>query len=665
MMLAIGGQAMALVHPDDAPDFAGCEGSAVVFWEFLNAGCMPTSDEADPPYYYDPEPEFPPTFGSRHWDDPTEDSGWGCSYGSPCWTWSNGVFTILSEDSFNQSIPFRGEKQYLRQYFQVVHTLVPDLQPEDYRWPIGLGLELWDMSVYEEDGWTGCPTGYENLDGDGYLNGAENVPPQIHYPLGGGWYKSIWINDFDDDGSLLTENATEVDLDAATHTACIIGMDFSPEPPFNQTFQIEEIVLDFIWFDDPCGLDIPTTACWRPSQAPAIAYDTNDMPIYEPEDPEEYGPPAAGPTDGQLQVCLNWRPGEDPLFPNDPAHYAPVFNCKVQVDPDPNDLTPHGEFTFPESTDPNGSIDLYFTQANWDVPQNVIVAAVKDTDKEGPEAYAITLTSTIDIADCNFGGPGCEPVFITRKVLVIDNDIPFVSTLPTTPIELSENNPGVVKTMSVRLSHQPADPCGVVVLVSPEGPYSSEDEAETMYMIDPNFLEWAPLRGEPNHMTFTPHTAGTAGQPATWTPANCVVAGGTYSLANMISCWNVPLTISIYAVDNEILGEPWMPNIEGSVIFTPISNDEWYRVPWLELSEARLPVEVEDSGGDAEEASVAVRIEDNECGCLGYDIADVTGGEDGEPDCIVNLADIAVVMGDWLKCTEPHVDGCGKSWEFE
>ena len=251
VVLAIVGQAAALKYPHDSPSFAGCENSGYVFWEFTDDGCMPTSDEFDPPYDYAP-PLADPTFGSRHWDDPTPGSGWGGGYGGELWTWSDGVFTVLSEDAITQSIPERGSKQYLRQYFEVVHTLVPGLPQSDNRWPIGFSVEIWDLSGL---GWTGCPQGYET--GSGYLGGYEDIPPEIHYEIPGapGWYKSIWVHDFSMDGVFGPQDGFN-DLFDATHTACIVGMDLDPES--GEIFQIEEVVIDFIWFDDPCGNDIPT-----------------------------------------------------------------------------------------------------------------------------------------------------------------------------------------------------------------------------------------------------------------------------------------------------------------------------------------------------------------------------------------------------------------------
>ncbi len=65
VILGITTPAVALIYPPHSPDFAGCENSGQVIWEFLEDGCMPTSEVADPAYYFDPDlPEA--TFGTRY-----------------------------------------------------------------------------------------------------------------------------------------------------------------------------------------------------------------------------------------------------------------------------------------------------------------------------------------------------------------------------------------------------------------------------------------------------------------------------------------------------------------------------------------------------------------------------------------------------------------------
>ena len=57
------------------------------------------------------------------------------------------------------------------------------------------------------------------------------------------------------------------------------------------------------------------------------------------------------------------------------------------------------------------------------------VQAVADLEREGGQrgqSYPIELTVTIDIADCNFGGPACDPVVVTNGISVVDNDIPYL-----------------------------------------------------------------------------------------------------------------------------------------------------------------------------------------------------------------------------------------------
>ncbi len=218
ILLAIGAPAAGLVHPDDAPDWAGCENSGAIWWEFEQDGCVPTSNEIDPAYGYNP-PLVDPTFGTRYED------------GGPQWTWADGIHAVDFEDAFNQPVPERGGKQYLRQYLQVVHTMVSAPDPS----LIGLALEIWNMQD-----WTGCPQEYITLPGDGYLGGYEFPEPTSIVDLGGGWFKSIWVTEFSTDGSVGEYSFT--DLYEATHTSCMFGMDVP-----TTGLQLEEVKIDLIW----------------------------------------------------------------------------------------------------------------------------------------------------------------------------------------------------------------------------------------------------------------------------------------------------------------------------------------------------------------------------------------------------------------------------------
>jgi hypothetical protein len=589
IVLAVAGQSWALKYPDIAPDFTCCDNRGWVIWEFIDDYCLPTSDEFNPPYEYVPGPAVePPTFGSRHWDDPTDDAGWGGSYGEDLWTYSDGKYSVEAEDSFNQSIPHRGEKQFLRQYFQVVHTM-PEGDTSEFG-IIGLLLELWDMSVL---GWTGCPQGYENLPGDGYLGGGLVFPsPDVSYeiPDSNGWYKSMWITDFWQDTACTTGYAAEedIDLDLATHAVCIVGVDLDRPA---QIYQIEEVILDFIWFDEADGSDIPTTSCCCPPPN-RIIVDTNDIPIYEPQDTG--GPPPAGPTDGQLQVSLAWQPGGSLGYP--------PFTAKVVINPDPNnEVTPNADFTFPASTEPNGVVRLIFNETNWDRYQNVHVAATQDTLREGNESGNVEFTVTIDIADCNFGGPGCEPVTRRYGIAVVDNDTPYISVLPSGQFMdvLSENDPCVPRCVNVTLSHQPTD--NVEVLVTRESDF--EILLESMSVMDPN------------HLLFDPCN------------------------------YNVPQQICLEARDDEELAEAWLEWITGEIHLNGSSVDIRYRS--------------EDEGGELEPTEVDFNVQDNDCGAWGYDRLDVN------EDCYVNLGDVALLYSQWLFCTKRFEDPeCDSLWNL-
>jgi hypothetical protein len=472
MVLAIAAPAGALRFPDEPPPFAGCANSGMVFWEFLMDGCEPTSDEFDP-YTFDPAlPD--PTFGTRYAD------------GGPVWTWSTGdgstgIYTCDDEDSLNGSIPVRGDKTYMRMYFQVVHTLVESDDPS----LIGMGLELWNMGD-----WPGCP---ENGEGTGeYLNGYEFPAPTSSVDLGGGWWKSIWVADFSEDGDVWTDFGGEGEFDGiefgdlydATHTTAIIAMgDFG-----GTGFDMEEVIMDYVWFNNPDGSDIPDAPCTR-GVDPPVTVDTNDIPIYEPQDAG--GPPPMGPTEGQLLVSLGWRPGEDLGYPN--------FTATVVIDPNMDGPGPNADFVFPAGepepptgppNQPYGFVTLTFTEADWNIPQSVIVEAVEDLLREGDESNNVELTVTIDIADPNFGSDPCEPVTRTKGIFVVDNDIPYISVLPPGYIEdvLSENNPGAPRCVNVTLSHKPTSNVEVRAFIESE----YDLLANSMVVMDPNLLHFTP-----------------------------------------------------------------------------------------------------------------------------------------------------------------------------
>ena len=584
MVLAIATPAVALIWEPHTPGFAGCPGSGQVIWEFTEPGCMPTSDVADPPYFFDPcVPD--PVFGTSYTD------------GGPVvgWTWSGGVYTVNGEDGLNQPIPDSGGKRYLRMYIEVVHTMVESDDPS----LIGFAMEIWNR--YD---WSGCPTGAA-LGGD--YDGYYFEPPIETFDLGGGWHQSYWVFDFSSEVGAEFESSI---LQEATHTAALFGMlDVGNVYPFD----IEEVYINYIWYDNADGSDIPTEDCIvlpEPGKKPLFV-DVNDIPIYEPQDAD--GPPPLGPTEGQLQVSLGWQPGEDPCYPNDPCYYAAGFTATVVIDPNTEGDGLNEDFTF-VGGDSTGSVTLIFDSNNWDDYQNVHVKATEDLLKEGLETFKVELTVTIDIADCNFGGIGCDPVVENSSVRVYDNDIPYISVLPTGHLwrVLTENSPGVQRCVDIRLSHKPCDPCNPTDChdVEVRGELASNFDIllENMVVMDPNFEEWT----DPNHLLFT--------------PAN----------------YNQNQQICLEAIDDPCLAEAWLEWVPGVLLLNGISDDPRYN------SEAE--------GGELEETIVNFNVRDNECGSAGYPPYDLN------EDCYVDLSEVAVLLADWLRCTEPHVDGCKKSW---
>jgi len=373
------------------------------------------------------------------------------------------------------------------------------------------------------------------------------------------------------------------------------------------------------------------------ADVPAITVDSNDIPVYEqqdcaPGDPCDCGPPVppSDKPDGQLLVSLAWQPGDGLGYP--------AFTATVTVDPNVVGPGPHADFTFPDSVAADGSVDLTFTEANWDVPQNVIVQVVSDTDREGEDedSYPIELTVTIDIADPNFGSDPCSPVVVESSVGVVDNDVPFVSALPN-EIELSENDPCVCVDVKVRLSHRP----DYVVYVRVEKGEAGVFMAPKMACLDPP-LEPDEGPNDPNIMTFT------------------TVDDAAFDPGTMTSGWNVEQTITVCPIDNDELAKAWKEWIKGEIYMPPYSEDVRYleetRNPDGSKADDPCTSEEEKSDGEADGAIVDVKVQDNECGAVGF------AKVDANEDCTVGLGDIAYLYEQWLYCTDPYEDGCDKSW---
>ncbi|MHC4216087.1 MAG: hypothetical protein ACYSWP_22265 [Planctomycetota bacterium] len=583
IVLAIATPAVALIYPPHSPEFPCCDNSGQVIWEFLEDGCMPTSEVADPPYYFNPD--LPnPTFGTRYLD------------GGPDWTWSAGTYLVENEDSLNQPIPISDDKPYLRMFFEVTHTLV---ESEDESL-IGMGLEVWGLQD-----WTGCPALSGN-DGDigPYLGGYEFPVPTATFDVGGGWYQSYWEFDFSEDGSV----GDEFDLPEVSHTTAIIGMgDFGAAG-----FQLEEVYLNYIWFAETDGSDIPTEDCESIVIASKKAIIANvPEKLYEPQD-DPCTPVAQGPTSGTLDVKLAWRPGENLGYPN--------FTATVLVDPDPNqEITYHSDFRLTDSTEPNDNVTLTFTQANWDTFQQVNVVITDDQELEGTEVTNVEYVVTIDIDDPNFGGPGYDPVSKKRGFVIVDNDIPFIAYELVDPCKplvgtLTENDPCIPVCVGVRLSHIPDSDVDVFVFRESEFGLL----LDTMSAMDPPLGE----ADDPNRLTFTP--------------------------ANYRTLQN----ICIEAFDDEDRPDAESEWIPGVIIMEPSSEDARYDLE----GESDFAIEALELDFD---------VQDNECGAWGFDPMDTN------EDCVVSLSEIVAVYADWQNCTDPYDAGlnawgdCAAAWAEE
>jgi hypothetical protein len=557
MVLAVAMPALAAIEDVSPPAWGGTTPSANVVWQIDTEYGVPTCTAYDP-YNGDPEIYF------------------GGSEGDQVGTWDSVAGTLEIDDVILMAlveVP-GGPGANLTIRVQIAYEGEPEFT--------GTSLELWDGGRIDIG--AGMPT------------------TAVEDPAESG----VWVQEgtFTPDTPGLKDSGY---LDAGN----IIGINNVG------TFTITGMIIDVIRHDG----DAPTSGPGRyicGFSEPAIAVDSNDLPVYEPQDP--CGPPVLGPTDGQLLVSLAWQPGE-PTYP--------AFAAEVVVDPNVDGDAPHEDFVFPDSDADDGSVMLRFTDANWSDPQLVAVRAVEDLDREGDESYPIELTVTIDIADPNFGNP--TPVVVTDSVDVVDNDVPFVVAVPPA-IEgkLSENDPCVPYCFDVTLSHLPND--DVYVIVDRVSDY--ELVVESMSVMNPPLG----VADDPNRLKFTP---------------------GNY---------DTPQTICLEARDDPCLVEPWEEWIDGMVILTPYSEDVRYNVDWLQPDPYGFPIDVEDSGGEAEEEFVDFDVQDNDCGAVGY------ARFDFNEDCAVDLGEAAALYNQWLFCTlkdgrsQPGVaifTDCDAAWNLQ
>ena len=487
---------------------------------------------------------------------------------------------------------------------------------KNFEFITGTGHKDFSVQItwYLQDGTLPAPLWFYIDDSEGVAGFTEESVEEID--LGGDWTRSTFY--------------------MSTQDPCTMwGDDVNPSYEFIE-----------IGADDPCDLgrtwvlaiDEVTihTICYEGDEPPlgpggdgTIVVEPNIISIYEPFDAG--GPPVQGPVVGNFGVKLGWMP-EEP------------YTVYVTVDPNTEGDGPNEDYII-QGADPDATVTLAFNQSNWDDLQKVHIEARKDVDREGTEIHLLELTSSTDETN---GDPNFRDGWFRMILTVVDNDTRYLSVLPD-EIELSENqappDPCGTKCFDVRLSHQPEAKVGV--WVNAEGDAFSEDEKLTMFIIDPNFEQYPPLYADPNRMTFT-----VSGNPE-------------WNQTTMTSNWDVVQTICVRAKDNNRLFQVNKRYVEGSVVLKPFSEDPGYRVPDLNADGSEAPGDPPDSGGEAVPVTVAVKVEDNECGALGYDHTDIAGDFDTEgnpkPDCLVGLADIAVIYSSWASCTKPY-DGGISGW---
>jgi hypothetical protein len=167
---------------------------------------------------------------------------------------------------------------------------------------------------------------------------------------------------------------------------------------------------------------------------------------------------------------------------------APTSTVTVTVDPDTQTSVGAGQ---------GSPVNLIFTTSNWSTPQSVTVTAIDDTAAEG--SHTSTITHTAASADPNYNGISIRNITAS----VIDNDTAGVTITQTDSVtEVSETGP-TSDTYTIVLDIPPTS--NVVITVNPD------DQTDL--------------------------GAG---------------AGATIDLTFTAANWNVPQTVTVTAVDDEV-----------------------------------------------------------------------------------------------------------------
>ncbi len=229
-----------------------------------------------------------------------------------------------------------------------------------------------------------------------------------------------------------------------------------------------------------------------------------------------------------------------------------------------------------------GPLTLTFTPDNWDIPQTVEVEAFDDLIEEFD--HMVIIRHTTEPNSLTPGGP-IDPAFVNGfagyvKVNITDNEAPDVRIVET-GLATTVGEDGTTDTYSVALLYRPT--AAVVVTAT----------ADEQTAVD------------------------SGGGPA-----------ASIALTFDSNNWSIPQTVTVWAIDDDILEYEHT----GTISHTVSSADSGYD-----------GIEVRD---------VIVHIQDNECKAWG--IAPMDFNE----DCVVDIADLAEFASWWLSCTQPYAENC-------